>query len=375
MDTLILIDVRAAKIRDSVRKLKFLRGELRESDVFDNDTPPRIKVSSLLTTAFVTLAFVLTRSPTAAQPDPHRMENNPAMLAARVVEQPVEKIWLVEKTPAYWVYSNGLQIRTEYLTESILRHYPTWSRADLVRNAGESSLPAGIVFHTTESLMLPLEAGEAHSLVRTREAMLDHVRSGRLYNYVIDRFGQVFHVVPDEEVAFHAGHSVWADGHSVYEGLNESFLGVAFEARTVGSFTYDPAQIRSGKMLTDLLRSEYSIPAWNCVTHAQVSVNPSNMQIGYHTDWAANFPFREFGLPDGYATALPSIELFGFGYNQRFLEAIGGKPWPGLLAAEADLRRAAEARHSSTASYRELLQSRYRAIRSQRHEPADRDRT
>lgn len=373
METLLTIDVRAAKIRDGVRKLKFLRRELREADLFEDVCTPVLPTSAVLATLIVACAFALTG--TNVSKHAQRVETRAARIAVAPTKQSVEKIWLVEKTPAYWVYSNGLQIRTEYLAESKVRHYSTWSRRSLVQDTAESAIPAGIVFHTTESLMLPLEAGEAHSLVRTRKALLDYVRSGRLYNYVIDRFGQVFRVVPDDEVAFHAGHSVWADDHSVYEGLNDSFLGVAFEARTDGSLTYDAAQIRSGRMLTDLLRGEYSIPASNCVTHAQVSVNPGNMQIGYHTDWAANFPFQEFGLPDGYATALPSIELFGFGYNRQFLEAIGGKPWQGLLAAEADLSRAAETQKSSNASYRDFLQRRYRAIRSHKLEPADRRAT
>jgi hypothetical protein len=373
VETLLTIDVRAAKIRDGVRKLKFLRRELRETDLYEEDSTPAVPTSAVLATLITAFAFALTG--TNVSKYPQLVETRPALVAAAAAKQSVEKIWLVEKTPDYWVYSNGLQIRTEYLAESRVRHYPTWSRRGLVQDATESAIPAGIVFHTTESLMLPLEAGEAHSLVRTRKALLGYVRSGRLYNYVIDRFGQVFQVVPDDEVAFHAGHSVWADDRSVYVGLNDSFLGVAFEARTDRSLTYDAAQIRSGRMLTDLLRGEYSIPASNCVTHAQVSVNPANMQIGYHTDWAANFPFREFGLPDGYATALPSIELFGFSYNHQFLEAIGGKPWPGLLAAEADLRRAAEAKKSSDASYRDFLQRRFRAIRSHKPETAEPDRT
>jgi len=54
-------------------------------------------------------------------------------------------------------------------------------------------------------------------------------------------------------------------------------------------------------MLTRMLRSRYSIAAENCVTHAQVSVNPSNMQLSYHVDWAAAFSFAALGLPDNYA--------------------------------------------------------------------------
>jgi len=367
------LDLRAAQIPDSVRKLKFLRRELSLAPV---PSRARLPWSSLIAITATALALMVTgsNSPARAKNATNRL-TTPTPFVPRQVAPAPKSIWPVEKTPAYQVYSNGLQIRTEYLTESAMRHYATWSRADLTKDAAESTRPAGIVFHTTESLMLPMEAGQTHSLLRTREGVLDYIRNGHLYNYVIDRFGQVFRMVPDGEVAFHSGNSLWADDHHIYVDLNDSFLGVAFEARTEPSFAPDAAQIRSGRMLTDFLRSQFSIPAANCVTHAQVSVNPSNMEIGYHTDWGASFPFGEFGLPDGYATALPAVELFGFQYNQFFLNAIGGKPWAGLLSAEGNVTREAGARKISPAVYRKILQKKYQAIRSQKHESTDRDRT
>ena len=89
------------------------------------------------------------------------------------------------------------------------------------------------------------------------------------------------------------GHSIWADDQYFYVNLNDSFLGVSFEAQTGGDgASVSSAQVRSAAMLTEMLRSRYKIPARNCVTHAQVSVNPSNMQIGYHVDWGSSFPFE-----------------------------------------------------------------------------------
>ena len=176
MDTLLAIHLRAAQIPDSVHKLKFLRSELEESDVLAAPPVRRIPFPTVVAMVIAALAFLFTRA--TVNPEHAKAGEAlslPAAVSIAPVEGKIEKIWLVEKRPAYWVYSNGLQIRTEYLTESTVRHYVTWSRADLVENAAEAAMPAGIVFHTTESLMLPLEAGEAHSLVRTREAMLDHV--------------------------------------------------------------------------------------------------------------------------------------------------------------------------------------------------------
>ncbi len=181
-----------------------------------------------------------------------------------------------------------------------------------------------------------------------------------LYNFVIDRFGQVFRIVPENEVAFHAGHSIWADRDRIYDGLNESFIGVAFETQT--GKAVEAAQIRSGRLLTDYLRGRYDIPEANCVTHAQVSVNPENMRIGFHTDWAASFPFEQFGLHSGYSAAVPSVALFGFDYDRQFLDAIGGEPWPGLIAAEESIRSEAHDRGEGAETYRRELRERYRRV-------------
>jgi hypothetical protein len=167
---------------------------------------------------------------------------------------------------------------------------------------------------------------------------------------------------------------VWADSQSVYVDLNESFIGIAFEART-GSGTgagiaFQPtaAQVRSGRLLTDLLRSTYSLSESNCVTHAQVSVNPENMRLGYHTDWAANFPFRSFGLSSGYSTSVAALELFGFDYDRTFLHDIGGQAWEGLVVAERRILEGAQQRGTTPAAYRSSLQKQYRSLRSLNHD-------
>ncbi len=93
-----------------------------------------------------------------------------------------------------------------------------------------------------------------------------------------------------------------------------------------------------------MLRARYSIPASNCVAHAQVSVNPANHGAGYHLDWAANLPFAELGLADNYKLALPSVQLFGFEPPQaaagRGQPRLHGDMAEGWEAAETDLRAA-----------------------------------
>jgi hypothetical protein len=281
----------------------------------------------------------------------------------REVPKP-SSVWQVEKSLGSEVYSNGLRIDTRFQVASHPRSYlafPT-SRAGS-RVPTRRSMPAGIVFHTTESPQAPFEAGETSVLKRLGESLLDYVRRKGAYHYLIDRFGRVYRVVAESDAANHAGYSVWADDDWLYLNLNESFLGVSFEAQTPGGQSAEvvsPAQVRSAGMLTEMLRSIYQIPAGNCVTHAQVSVNPSNMQMGYHTDWATGFPFAALGLPDNYARALPSLWIFGFEYDPRLFGSLDNRISAGVGLAEQDFLRAAAAAGLQPAAYRKTLQQRYR---------------
>jgi hypothetical protein len=215
---------------------------------------------------------------------------------------PSTRVWLVDRARASETYSNGLRIDNSVAVPNRPRE-----------------LSVGIIFHATESAQAPFESEHNERLKRIGESLLDYVRRRRSYHFVIDRFGRVFRVVEQSDAANHAGNSVWADDREQYVQLNDSFLGVAFEARD----EITAAQVRSGAMLTEMLRSAYSIPAENCVTHAQVSVNPSNMRMGYHVDWASGLPFKDLGLPDNYAIPPPAIWAFGFQADDAFRAAAG----------------------------------------------------
>jgi len=113
-------------------------------------------------------------------------------------------------------------------------------------------------------------------------------------------------------------------------------------------------------MLTEMLRARYRIRSQNCVTHAQVSVNPSNMRIGYHVDWAAEFPFEDLGLPDQYAVALPSIWAFGFEVDGAFRNAAGPKLRIGVNSGAQVLAERAATAGLPTVAYRKQIEQQYR---------------
>jgi len=276
-------------------------------------------------------------------------------------------VWLVDKTNDFETYSNGLRIDNRYTVSNQPRgFYPVYQRAAIDASQPEwRSQPAGIVFHTTESDQAAFEADQNQNLKRIGEDVLHFVKRHRCYHFLIDRFGQVFRIVQEGDLANHAGNSVWADDRVIYVNLNGSFLGIAFETQTqkgqdLPSAT--AAQIHSARVLTQMLRGKYRIPAANCVTHAQVSVNPSNMLVGYHTDWAGNFPFLELGLTDNYTAPPAAIFAFGFDYDPTFVHATGARIWQGLSLAEDQIRSQAAAQGLPVPEYRSILRKKYKEI-------------
>jgi hypothetical protein len=268
-------------------------------------------------------------------------------------------IWLVEKGENFELYSNGLRIETTFAVPGDERRYqvfdPQGQTGPLVVGR-----PVGIVFHTSESDIWPLEASFNENLRDSSQRLLRYVRRNRLYNYMIDRFGRVYRVVEESAKANHAGHSVWARGSEIYVGLNSSFLGICFETRWEGgkALPITRAQLLSGQNLSDYLRQRWQIAPEMCVTHGLTSVNPGKHLIGHHLDWARGFPFEAFGLPDQYAQPAPSVAVFGFDYDDDFLKVLG-EPWAGVRAAERALAAEASRRKTTVEELRHERQQLY----------------
>jgi len=374
------IELVARHIGDPVNRLRFLKAVAPPPTRGGRSGPWRAFFHYLLL-AIVPLmlvaAFLVVRA-AARAPAPEAWKP-PAGLSWSVVSPALPEVWMVEKGSSEEVFSNGLHIDTRFAVSNHPRSYlalplngPAGGRA--VRR----SVPAGIVFHTTESLQIPFEAQRNRALKRIGESLLQYVGRRCAYHYLIDRFGRVFRVVAEQDAANHAGYSVWVDDHWRYLNLNESFLGVSFEARTEegqSDARLSPAQVRSAAMLTELLRGRYRIPVTNCVTHLQVSVNPDNMCVGYHTDWASGFPFEQVGLPDNYSLALPSVVAFGFVCDPAVREAAGPRLLRAIEMAETAFEQRAAAAGMRLPAYRKTAQREYRTllayVKKAQHETRD----
>ncbi len=358
----------SADIANDVDRLRFVRGSIAKHEAavrrrarflrrsMEVHRASRRRLRLVYRIPLTALIFAITSAPNIGRIPP----KPPSVRVPASAEIAAPNVWLVERKAGLEIYSNGLRVEDEFLTYTHTRAYRAFDRQSL-RASSPDTRPAGIVFHTTESRMAPFEPSQNSRLQYNGRNLLAYIARNRLYHFVIDRFGRVFRVVAETDYANHAGRSLWADDHNIYWSLNQSFLGVAFETQTEAPRNIaTQAQIDAARVLTEMLRSRYHILAADCVTHAQVSVNLQTMRLGYHTDWADNFPFREVGLGNGYNTPVAALTLFGFDYDSAFLQANGGRVWPGLVVAEEQLVQDAAAHGTTLEVYRRKLRQRFR---------------
>jgi hypothetical protein len=378
-------------IRDPVAKLKYIRGSIARYRRLDRlvrlipvpalrrqtyrwlsleglspllransfgGAPPidrRTRASLLLTRAAMAAAVVVVVAGVAlatwSLPKPAAVvKAAPPLPQAPVAEAPATlpagitpaAVWLVEKGEGWEQYSNGLRIDTGHAVAGDPRRFRVFDEHGALLPELHDQ-PVGILFHTSESDIWPLEAAFNESLRDSSQRLLRYLQRNRTYHYLVDRFGRVFRVVNEESKANHAGFAVWSRPGAVYLSLNNAFLGVAFESRWEGgaALPITQAQLAAGRSLTEYLRQRYDIPADMCVAHGLASVNPKKHLIGHHMDWSRGFPWEAFGLPDQYRREAPSVGMFGFGYDDDFLKVLP-EPWPGVR--EGEDRLASEAR-------------------------------
>jgi len=353
----------ARRIADPVARLRFLRHTVGDRCALDPRQPAGREFYRRHRRLLILAAGLALLVPAGSVTTASRLLRRPVPATADQPET-YPHVWRVEQSPEAEIFSNGLRVERQYETAGEPRRYVVFPRGrEDQSHSEERSAPAGIVFHTTESAQSEFSESHAKRLRIIGAALLDYIRKEQAYHYVVDRFGRVWRVVRDSDVAAHAGYSVWADRQNTYVNLNRAFLGVSVEGWTASegdNAATTPAQVHALRLLTEMLRSSYRLSAANCVTHAQVSVNPDNMQAGYHYDWAAGFPYTAIGLPDNYAVPAPSLELFGFGYDPALIRATGATYWRGLVLGEESLRQGATAHGLSISAWRQLLKARYR---------------
>jgi N-acetyl-anhydromuramyl-L-alanine amidase AmpD len=273
-----------------------------------------------------------------------------------------EKVFFLEKKGNEEKWSNRARIRTEYEVNHRPRRYYVIPRGSDTPSDQARSDIVGIVYHTTESHIVPYDPDYSQDVVKSSRGVINYVRNNRLYHYLIDRSGDIYRIVRDEYRASHSGDSIWADSRNTYVGLNDSFIGVAFESSMNAASPKEiltKEQILSGKELTDVLRTKYNIADENCTTHGLVSIHPQRMLIAFHHDWVRDFPFAEMGLSDKYKVPPPSMSEFGFSTDDEILAKLDGKLWEGAIIAQRQFQERADRANIDPQILREKMRDRY----------------
>ena len=262
-------------------------------------------------------------------------------------------------------YSNGLRIDTRFTVSNRPRLYTAFPAGWRLRiNPIRRTQPAGIVYHTTESCQAPFEAQDTPVLKRLGESLLEYVCRKRAYHYLIDRFGRVYRVVAESDTANHAGYSVWADDESFYVNLNESFLGISFEAQTQPGQTEGAGEPGPGPRCRHADRNApQPLPdSRRELRHARAGVRePLEHAGGLPHRLGGGFPVCGVRLAGQLPLPLPSLWAFGFDCEPRWLASSGNRMAAGVTARANRISRAGlRWRVVRPAAYRKVLREQYR---------------
>ncbi len=123
-------------------------------------------------------------------------------------------------------------------------------------------------------------------------------------HYLIKEDGEIFQLVADDKIAWHAGKSFWK-GQSA---LNQNSIGI--ELDNLGNNKFSTEQINSCLTLSKVLVQKYAIPSINFIGHSDVAPD-RKIDPGIFFDWQF---FANNGL--GIWHDMPELEykeLYHFG--------------------------------------------------------------
>jgi N-acetylmuramoyl-L-alanine amidase len=86
-------------------------------------------------------------------------------------------------------------------------------------------------------------------------------------HFLIDQSGEIFELVDEKDIAYHAGVSFW----NGFESLNKSSIGIEFVNSDVLHKKFSKKQLESGAELSLKLIKKYKIQAKNIVGHSDIA--------------------------------------------------------------------------------------------------------
>ncbi len=132
---------------------------------------------------------------------------------------------------------------------------------------------------------LVLHHVQANSAIHAVEQFKQHQVSA---HFLIDELGEIFQLVDENHVAYHAGISFW----SGVEGLNISSIGVEFINSAPFEKKFEKIQMQSGLKLCQYLVEKYQIKAKNIVGHSDIAYDKESGCLNRKQDPSHLFDWR-----------------------------------------------------------------------------------
>ncbi len=141
------------------------------------------------------------------------------------------------------------------------------------------------VFSPRKIDFLVLHHVEANSAEHAIEQFKEHQVSA---HFLIDESGEIFELVGENDVAYHAGVSFWRG----CDGLNKNSIGIEFINPSPFTKKFEMAQMQAGVELCKYLIEKYGIEARNIVGHSDVAYFPKHTlrqaQGDSDSDWVSD---------------------------------------------------------------------------------------
>lgn len=122
------------------------------------------------------------------------------------------------------------------------------------------------------------------------EAIATMILCGVSSHFIIDEDGKIFHLVDENDVAYHAGKSFWRG----VDGLNKNSIGIEFFNPTPFEKKFSEMQLQSGLELARELITKYGIKAQNIVGHSDIAYDPETKLLDRKQDPSHLFDWEFF---------------------------------------------------------------------------------
>jgi N-acetylmuramoyl-L-alanine amidase len=144
---------------------------------------------------------------------------------------------------------------------------------------------------------IPEEKRSINNLIFHHTAFLDAQTAIDIYkqygvstHYLIDEDGNIFQLVKDENIAYHAGASNWKG----IEGLNQYSIGIEFLSSDPYKKGFSTKQIEKAILLSKYLMCKYEIKPSNILAHSDIGYDRNTGYLNRKQDPSYLFPWEKF---------------------------------------------------------------------------------